>query len=119
MHTQLCSRLDLRCYQKWLLTQNMDKASRATEKAAEELGQASREIERAALKFQTDMDKTLPEMAAASREFQELVRQDPLRASITVRVAAGVGKVQHQALELQMMQNQPLYPVALRCIRHR
>ena len=57
----------------WRL-QNMDKASRATEKAAEELGQASREIERAALKFQADMDKTLPEVAAASREFQELVR---------------------------------------------
>ena len=58
--------------------QNMDRASRATEKAAEELGQASREIERAALKFQTDMDKTLPEVAAASREFHELVRRDPL-----------------------------------------
>ncbi len=59
--------------------QNMDKASRATEKAAVELGQASREIERAALKFQTDMDKTLPEVAAASKEFQELVRRDILR----------------------------------------
>ena len=57
------------------MRQNMDKASRATEKAAEELGQASREIERAALKFQTDMDKTLPEVAAASKEFQELVRE--------------------------------------------
>ena len=52
----------------------MDKASKATERAAVELGQASREIERAALKFQVDMDKTMPEVAAASREFQELVR---------------------------------------------
>ena len=58
----------------WCCSQNMDKASLATEKAAEELGQASREIERAALKFQHDMDKTLPEVAAASKEFQELAR---------------------------------------------
>ena len=63
----------------------MDKASRATEKAAVELGQASREIERAALKFQTDMDKTLPEVAAASKEFQELVRSR-VRVRIRVRV---------------------------------
>lgn len=52
----------------------MDRATLATERAAIEMEAASKEIERAALKFQGDCDRTMPELVAVSREFQELVR---------------------------------------------
>lgn len=55
----------------------MDRATLATERAAIEMEAASKEIERAAIKFQGDCDRTMPELVAASREFQELVRAPP------------------------------------------
>ena len=57
--------------------QNMDRATLATERAAIEMESASKEIEKAAIKFQGDCDRTVPEIVAASREFQELVRGPP------------------------------------------
>ena len=46
----------------------MDRATLATERAAIEMEAASKEIERAAIKFQGDCDRTMPELVAASRE---------------------------------------------------
>lgn len=53
---------------------NMTRAAAATEKAAVEMETAAKEWDRAALKFQAEVDLTMPEVAAASREFGALGR---------------------------------------------
>lgn len=74
---------------------NMDRATLATERAAIEMEAASKEIERAAIKFQGDCDRTMPELVAASREFQELGRNfNNLGSGITDSVGRPVRVVE-------------------------
>lgn len=77
------------------ILQNMARAVAATEKAAVEMEIAAKEWDRAALKFQAEVDLTMPEVAAASREFGALGRSvNTLGGLTTGGITGPMGLVQ-------------------------